>query len=184
MTWLLFAFSGPILWAISTYIDKYLVERFFQHSSVAVLLFFTSLIGLVSLSLYMGLSARANRIIPAKHRRDRRLRQHVHKDDVFLSSDPAIGRGVGRRTILPGAPLFGHVLGCLVLGETPSSMQIAGGTLIVGGAVLLSMHVDSGETRYKAQFVILMLAYACSPALSSVTVKLFAIHDEYWTTTF
>jgi drug/metabolite transporter (DMT)-like permease len=49
MTWLLFAFSGPILWAISTHTDKYLVERFFKHSSVAVLLVFTSLIGLVLL---------------------------------------------------------------------------------------------------------------------------------------
>ncbi|HYA37668.1 MAG TPA: hypothetical protein VEI74_05295 [Candidatus Methylomirabilis sp.] len=49
MTSLLFAFSGPILWAISTHIDKYLVERFFKHSSVAVLFVFTSVIGLVLL---------------------------------------------------------------------------------------------------------------------------------------
>ncbi len=47
--WLLFAFSGPVLWAISTHIDKYLVEKYFRHSSVAVLLVFTSLIGIVML---------------------------------------------------------------------------------------------------------------------------------------
>jgi hypothetical protein len=47
--WLLFAFSGPVLWAISTHIDKYLVEKYFRHSSVAVLLVFTSLIGVVML---------------------------------------------------------------------------------------------------------------------------------------
>jgi hypothetical protein len=28
MSWLAFAFSGPILWAISTHIDKYLVEKY------------------------------------------------------------------------------------------------------------------------------------------------------------
>src|SRR4051812_16445583 len=27
--WLLYAFSGPVFWAISTHIDKYLVDRYF-----------------------------------------------------------------------------------------------------------------------------------------------------------
>src|SRR4051812_10942435 len=45
--WLLFAFSGPVLWALSTHVDKYLVERYFKHSSVAVLLVFTALAGLL-----------------------------------------------------------------------------------------------------------------------------------------
>ena len=49
MTWLLFAFSGPVLWAVSTHFDKYLVERYFKHSDVAVLLFFTAFIGLLTL---------------------------------------------------------------------------------------------------------------------------------------
>ena len=47
--WLLFAFSGPILWALSTHIDEYLVERFFKHSDTAVLMVFTALIGVVML---------------------------------------------------------------------------------------------------------------------------------------
>ena len=34
MMWLLFAFSGPLLWAVSTHLDKYLVERYFKDSSV------------------------------------------------------------------------------------------------------------------------------------------------------
>ena len=49
MSWLLFAFSGPVLWAISTHLDKYLVEKYFKHSNIAVLLIFTALIGLVAL---------------------------------------------------------------------------------------------------------------------------------------
>ena len=49
MSWLVFAFSGPVLWAISTHLDKYLVERYFKTSDVAVLLVFTALIGLIAL---------------------------------------------------------------------------------------------------------------------------------------
>ena len=44
-----FAFSGPVLWAISVHFDKYLVERFFKHSNVAVLLVFTAFVGLLLL---------------------------------------------------------------------------------------------------------------------------------------
>jgi hypothetical protein len=43
MTRLLFAFSGPVLWAIPTHLDKYLVERYFKQSSVAVRLIFAAL---------------------------------------------------------------------------------------------------------------------------------------------
>ena len=35
--WLLFAFSGPLLWAVSTHIDKFLVDKYFRHSDTAVL---------------------------------------------------------------------------------------------------------------------------------------------------
>ena len=48
MSWLVFAFSGPLLWAISIHLDKYLVTRFFAQSS-AVLLVFTALLGLLLL---------------------------------------------------------------------------------------------------------------------------------------
>lgn len=47
--WLLLAFSGPVLWAVSTHIDKYLVDQFFKNSDTAVLMVFTALIGLVLL---------------------------------------------------------------------------------------------------------------------------------------
>ena len=49
MSWVLFAFSGPVLWAISVHLDKYLVERYFKQSDVAVLLLFTAFIGLLLL---------------------------------------------------------------------------------------------------------------------------------------
>ena len=49
MSWLVFAFSGPVLWAISTHLDKYLVEQYFKHSDVAVLLLFTAFLGVLLL---------------------------------------------------------------------------------------------------------------------------------------
>ena len=47
--WLPLAFSGPVLWAASTHIDKYLVDRYFKNSDTAVLMVFTALIGVLML---------------------------------------------------------------------------------------------------------------------------------------
>jgi drug/metabolite transporter (DMT)-like permease len=49
VSWVVFAFSGPVLWAISVHLDKYLVDRFFKESNVAVLLLFTALVGVLLL---------------------------------------------------------------------------------------------------------------------------------------
>src|ERR1700739_174432 len=49
--WLLFALSAPVLWAVSIHFDKYLVERYFKHTSVAVLLVFTALMGVLLLPI-------------------------------------------------------------------------------------------------------------------------------------
>lgn len=47
--WLLLAFTGPVSWALSTHIDKYLVARYFPRSDTAVLMLFTALINVVLL---------------------------------------------------------------------------------------------------------------------------------------
>ena len=47
--WLLLAFLGPVCWAASTHIDKYLVDRYFHDSDTAVLMLFTALVGVALL---------------------------------------------------------------------------------------------------------------------------------------
>ena len=42
--WLPLALTGPVLWAVSTHIDKYLVDRYFANSDTAVLMVFTALL--------------------------------------------------------------------------------------------------------------------------------------------
>ena len=49
VSWVVFAFSGPVLWAISVHLDKYLVDRFFKESNVAVLVLFTAFVGVLLL---------------------------------------------------------------------------------------------------------------------------------------
>jgi uncharacterized membrane protein len=182
-SWLIFAFSGPVLWAASTHFDKYLVERFFKQTSVAVLLVFTALTGLVLLSfiawfrpdvialplasivvigfsglLYMGAMYF--------------YLQALQQEEASVVAP-----------FFQASPLFAYALGYLVLGETLSPRQLVGGACIVGGSLLLSLR-PSGGAAFKSRLVLLMLACALSLALASLIFKIFAVRDDFWTTAF
>ena len=49
MARLLFAFCGPVRWGVSFHLDKYLVDRYFRQTDLAVFLVFTGLIGVLML---------------------------------------------------------------------------------------------------------------------------------------
>jgi drug/metabolite transporter (DMT)-like permease len=183
MSWLFFAFCGPVLWAISMHFDKYLVERFFKHANVAVLLVFTALMGLVMLPgiwvfrpdvLAFGLSSIL--VVVAS---GLLLMGAMFFYLLALQSEEA-------SVVAPffqASPLFAYALGYLVLGETLSRVQLIGGALVVGGALILS--VRWGEAaKFKLRMVALMLACASASALSSLIFKIFAVREEFWTTTF
>jgi uncharacterized membrane protein len=184
VSWVVFAFSGPVLWAISVHFDKYLVERFFKQSNVAVLLIFTAFAGVVLLPF------------------------------IWLFGPPVTGTGAGNIALIlcsgilymgamllylqalqgeeasvvapyfQAGPLFGYVLAYLVLGETLSARQMAGGLLILIGALTVSVRFDRGLRIFKARLAALMLPCGLALALSGLIFKIFAIEVEFWTTTF
>src|SRR5437868_2064721 len=181
--WLLFAFSGPVLWAVSIHLDKYLVSRYFARSSVAVLLVFTAVFGLLLLPpialfrpgvielAFGGMALLA-------------LAGLLYMTAIFfylqaLQSEEA-------SVVAPffqAAPLFGYMLAYVVLGERLTPVQMLGGGLIVAAGALLS--VGSGARRsFKARLVMLMLACAFALALTGLIFKIYAIQDEFWTATF
>src|SRR5580704_7120312 len=184
MAWLFFAFSGPVLWAISTHFDKYLVERYFKHNDVAVLLLFTALIGLLTLPFIA-----------------------YYEPTVFAPSATSIALIVLSGVLYMGAtlfylhalqsdeasvvapffqtvPLFGYGLAYFVLGERLSHLQVTGGLLIVAGTLIVSLRFGHQAHRFKLRLVLLMLCCGLAAAVSSLIFKLFAIEVAFWTTTF
>jgi drug/metabolite transporter (DMT)-like permease len=184
VSWVVFAFSGPVLWAISVHLDKYLVERFFKESNVAVMLLFTAFVGVLLLPFIW----------------------------LFEPSVTAPGAGSIALIILAGllymgamllylralqteeasvvapyfqaGPLFGYGLAYLVLGETLTGRQLAGGILIVFGALIVSIRYEYGARMFKARLAALMLTCGLAGALNGLIFKIFAIDVEFWTTTF
>jgi drug/metabolite transporter (DMT)-like permease len=184
VSWVIFAFSGPVLWAVSVHLDKYLVERFFKHSDVAVLLFFTAFIGVLLLpfiwlfvpSVTAPGAAGIALIIVSGILYMGALLLYL----LALQGDEA-------SVVAPyfqAGPLFGYVLAYLVLGETLSGRQMAGGIMIVIGALIVSLRFGWGIRLFKARLSALMLTCGFAMALAGLIFKVFALQVEFWTTTF
>jgi uncharacterized membrane protein len=184
MSWLFFAFSGPVLWAISVHLDKYLVERFFKDSNVAVLLVFTAFAGLLMLPfiwyfqpgvtnpsigsiavigfsgiLYMGAMLL--------------YLQALQSEEASVVAP-----------FFQASPLFGYALGYLVLGEKLSGRQLSGGALIIVGALIVSLRPGAAAGAFKLRLAMLMLGCGFVLSVASLIFKIFAIEVEFWTTTF
>lgn len=184
MTWLLFAFTGPVLWAMSTHLDKYLVERYFKEGSVAALLVFTALIGIVSLP-------------PIWAFRPDVLAMPLG-DVLLIALSGVLYMGAmyfylgalqneEASVVAPfwqASPLFGYVLAYVILGETLTPRQMLGGLMIVAGAALISIRPGAKAGQFKASLVVRMLACALALALATLIFKAFAIEDAFWPTTF
>lgn len=184
MYWLIYAFSGPVLWALSTHIDKYLVERYFKQGSVAVLMVFTAIIGALALPLIWFFQPGAVAL--------------DHESMVVIAASGILYMSAiyfylqalqteEASTIAPffqAAGVFGLILGYFILGEKISYLQIIGVLLIIAGSVILSFRFGQGTSQVKKKLVILMLFCALAISLSSLIFKFFAVRDEFWTTTF
>lgn len=182
--WLLYAFSGPLLWAVSTHIDKFLVNKYFRDSDTTVLMVFTAFLGVVALPIIwffepkvLALSRLATVVMTVS-------------GILYMGAMLFYLRAIQSEEASVVAPLFQantlftFLLGLVVLHELPHWPQILGAGLVVLGAIGLSLDKNLRFGRFKPRLVILMVAATFVLALSSVVFKFFAVHDEFWSTTF
>jgi uncharacterized membrane protein len=184
VSWVVFAFSGPVLWAISVHLDKYLVERFFKESNVAVMLLFTAFVGLVLLPFIWIYEPSVT--VPGARSIALIILSGVLYMGAMLLYLQAL-QTEEASVVAPyfqSGPLFGYVLAYFVLGETLSWRQLAGGAMIVLGALSVSVNFKYGARMFKTRLAVLMLSCGFAGALGSLIFKIYAINIEFWTTTF
>jgi uncharacterized membrane protein len=184
VSWVAFAFSGPVLWAISVHLDKYLVDRFFKQSNVAVMVLFTAFVGVLLLPpiwLY-----RPSVIAPGAAS----IALIILAGLLYMGAMLLYLRALQfeeASVVAPyfqAGPLFGYGLAYLVLGETLSRGQMLGGAMIVVGALIVSFRFGHGARLFNGRLAAIMLTCGFVMALSSLIFKVFAIQVEFWTATF
>src|ERR1700733_6191962 len=184
VSWIVFAFSGPVLWAISVHLDKYLVDRFFKESNVAVLLLFTAFVGVLLLPFIWYFEPSVT--TPGAGSIALIVLSGILYMGALLLYLRAL-QGEEASVVAPyfqAGPLFGYALAYFVLGETLTGRRLAGGILILIGALIVSVRFDQGPRIFKARLAALMLPCGFAIALSGLIFKIFAIEVEFWTTTF
>ena len=182
MSWILLAFCGPVLWAISTHIDKYLVERFFKDSDVGALLIFTALIGLPGMPLIAAftdvMSLGTTGIIVT-----------ATSGLLYLTAIYFYLRALQQEEASVIAPLFQtstlftYIIAYFVLHETVTGWRLIGGVLVMVSAVVLS-YEPSGSRKIKWSVLAPILVCTAVLAGSAVMFKFFAIRDAFWPVTF
>jgi drug/metabolite transporter (DMT)-like permease len=182
--WLLLAFLGPVCWAASTHIDKYLVDRYFHDSDTAVLMLFTALVGVALLPLIWWFDPGILKPAPTA------ILVMTASGILYMSAMLFYLRAIQSEEASVVAPLFQastlftFLLGYFFLHEKLGASQLLGGGLIVGGALGLSLQGGLDIRRFKTRLILLMLAATFVLALSTVLFKFFAVRDDFWTTTF
>ena len=182
MSWILLAFCGPVLWAISTHIDKYLVEKFFKETGVGTLLIFTSLIGLFALPVigaFVDVFAIGTTGVMITSVSGLLYMTAMYFYLRALQKEEAT-------TIAPlfqTSTLFTYAIAYFVLHETLTLPRIAGGLLVMSSALVIS-YDPRHRHRFKLPTVALVLACTATLAVSSVIFKLFAIRNAFWPVTF
>ena len=174
----------PLLWVVSTHVDKFLVDKYFRDSDTAVLIVFTALLGVLALPAIwlaepgvLALPWLATVVMTVS-------------GILYMGAMLFYLRAIQSEEASVVAPLFQantvftFLLGLVFLHEMPRWQQLAGAALVVGGALGLSLdrHLHFGS--FNPRLVLLMCAATFVLALSSVEFKFFAVHDEFWSTTF
>jgi len=169
---------------MSVHFDKYLVERFFKDSNVAVLLLFTAFIGVLLLPFIWFLEP------GVMHHDAGSIALMILSGILYLSALLLYLRALQSEeasVVAPffqAGPLFGYVLAYLVLGETLTTRQMTGGVLIIVGALFVSIRFGQSAKLFKARLAMLMLTCGFIMALSGLIFKAFALKVEFWTTIF
>ncbi|MEI8339565.1 MAG: DMT family transporter [bacterium] len=185
MSWFFIALIGPLLYAMTNYIDKILLEKVFKEGGVGTILLFSSLVSVFALPF------------------------------IFLMDRTAFSVGVLQILILAVVgvlnalvlwfylialedeeasivvvfyqlvPVMGSILGYFIIGETLIQSQIIAMAIIILGTTIISFEIDA-ENKFKLRrkTILPMLGAGFCWALGGVLFKSIALQENLWRSLF
>lgn len=183
MNWFWIALSGPALWGVSNFIDKYLLSRYFKNRNSSSLIIFSSLMGFLVLPIVWLVE-------PGVFSVSLKNILFLIVSGVLFSMYLfpyfyALSKGDASIVvpIYQIIPVFSFILAYFFLGETLTQKQILSGLIIIIGAIGLSMEMGKG-IRLKAEVFWPMILASLLISVAWLIFKFVAIKESYWTATF
>jgi drug/metabolite transporter (DMT)-like permease len=184
--WLLFAACGPLLWAISNHIDKYILTHHLKGKGVDSLMLFSTLVALPLLPLFyiLGresittispLSAGVLFIVGILSAIAIWFYLYALEEEETSIISPLF------QTI----PLFGATFAYVLLGETLSPKEMLGCFLIITAAMILTLEFDEEfRITFKTRTLLLMLGSALLFGFYETMFKVASIENDFWAAIF
>jgi drug/metabolite transporter (DMT)-like permease len=185
MTWFLIALIGPILYALTNFIDKLLLEKYFKNGGVGTLVLISSLISIFVLPFIFLVD---NTVFSVGYVQILTLAVVGILNVVVIWCYLLALRDEEASIVVVFyqlVPVFGSILGYFILGEILSQMQLIAMAVIILGTTIISFEIDS-ENKFKLRrrTVPLMLIAASAWAVESVLFKFVALEENLWRSLF
>lgn len=184
MHWFFITLGAPALWAVCNHIDKHLLEKYFKNAGVGALMIFSALIGVFVVPLIVLFHPSVLIIEPLQA--------------ILLITESIIMllavliylhalRNDEASIIVPlfqTMPIFLFILARIFLKEHLTTLQIVGGSLIIIGAVAISLDIRQTLPKFKAKIFFPMIFSSFLLSVSALIFKFVALETNFWTATF
>jgi drug/metabolite transporter (DMT)-like permease len=185
MTWFLIALIGPVLYALTNFIDKLLLEKYFKNGGVGTLVLISSLISVFVLPFIFLLD---NTVFSVGYTQILTLAVVGILNVVVIWCYLLALRDEEASIVVVFyqlVPVFGSILGYFILGEVLSQIQLIAMAIIIFGTTIISFEVDA-ENKFKLRrkTIFLMLVAALAWAIESVLFKAVALEENLWRSVF
>jgi uncharacterized membrane protein len=183
MNWLVIAMIAPFLWAISNFIDKFLVSKYFK-SNTGTLIIYSCLIGFpvaILIALFkpsvLNLSLATGLLL-------------IFNGFLFIIYLFPYLKALGKADtsivvpIFQSVSVFSYFLAYFVLGEILNFIQILGSLLIIFGAIGISIKFYEKKIYLTKDILFLQLLASLLVALNTLFFKFFAKDLDFWTVSF
>lgn len=185
MMWFLVALIGPFLYALTNYIDKVLLDKYFKQSGVGTILIFSSIFSAAALPFILLVDSTAF-YIGVKNILPMALVGILNAGVLWcylvaLKHDEASVVIVFYQLV----PVIGSILGYFLLGEKLTEIQVIAMAIIIFGTTLVSFEIDSdNHFKLKRKIVLPMLCASTFWAAGGVIFKYVALEENLWSSIF
>jgi drug/metabolite transporter (DMT)-like permease len=184
MSWFLIALWAPFLLSCANHNDKFLLSRYLRDKSIGAIVIFSALFSSVAIPIVLLIQPDAYEVSLVQGT----ALVATGMLSIFaavcylyaLDNDEASFVTPFYQTV----PIFAFVLGYLILGETITLVQGLGASVIIVGALALSLEFGRQRIRFKRNVVALMLTASFLSAINGVIFKLIALDKGFWVSLF
>lgn len=185
MNWFFIALGAPFLWALVNISDQYLVAKYSTgERGSGGLVLFSSLIGIFA-AIAIGIFSHGIFSVPFL---DIILLIITGGITIFWIILYLFTLEIEEvSAVVPWfltIPIFGYLLGYLLLGETLTLQQKIGSLVILSGVLLMSVDFSKQKKEFKWRPALYMIVACILVAISGIIFKYVNIENSFWISSF